>query len=97
MTGVVRMSFYKSTKWKHKRANILRRDEYLCQECKRYGKSTPATTIHHVIPLEQRPDLGYTNQNLLSLCAKCHDAFHDRTTHQLTELGKYWVNKIELE
>ena len=39
--------FYKSKKWKTKRQSILRRDEYLCRECKRYGKTTPATTVHH--------------------------------------------------
>ena len=30
--------FYKSTKWKRKREKILRRDGYMCQVSKRYGK-----------------------------------------------------------
>ena len=44
--------FYKNTKWKGKRERILKRDEYLFRECKRYGKSVAATTVHHVISLE---------------------------------------------
>ena len=34
------MVFYKTAKWKNKRGKILRRDEYLCRECRRYGKLT---------------------------------------------------------
>lgn len=45
------MSFYKKKTWIRKREKILKRDEYLCRECKRYGKTTQATTVHHIIPL----------------------------------------------
>jgi len=91
----VSMNFYKTAKWKAKRERILRRDEYLCQECKRYGKTTPATTVHHIYPLEQRPELGLVSDNLISLCNDCHNAMHDRTTNQLTALGLEWVGRIE--
>ena len=30
---------YTSTRWKHKRLAILRRDGYKCQRCKRYGRA----------------------------------------------------------
>jgi len=86
--------FYKSKKWKTKRQSILRRDEYLCRECKRYGKTTPATTVHHILPLEQRPDLKLNSQNLISLCNECHNQMHDRNTNELTEKGKQWVERI---
>lgn len=86
--------FYKATVWKNKRKRILKRDEYVCRECKRYGKTTAATTVHHVIPLEQRLDLKYANDNLISLCSKCHDKMHDRTNNQLTKLGEGWVVRI---
>ncbi len=92
------MNFYKSTKWKHKRANTLRRDEYLCQECKRYGKSTPAATVHHIIPLAwcliYDLCLALASINLVSLCKQCHDMVHDRTTDKLTELGLQWVRRM---
>lgn len=88
------MSFYKTTKWKNKREKILRRDEYLCRECKRYGKATAATTVHHVHPLEHRPEWALLSWNLIGLCNSCHDAMHDRTTGELTDLGQAWVERV---
>ena len=87
-------SFYKSARWKNKREKIMRRDQYLCQECKRYGRTTPATTVHHINPLEQYPELALVSANLVSLCGPCHDAMHDRTTGALTDAGKRWQEKI---
>lgn len=90
--------FYKSTKWEHKRSVVLRRDEYLCRECKRYGKTTPATTVHHIIPLTwcllYNVALALANINLVSLCGKCHDKMHDRASDKLTVLGLEWVKRI---
>jgi len=88
------MSFYKSRQWVNKREKILRRDEYLCRECRRYGKTTPATTVHHVNPLKDNPELALAGWNLISLCSRCHDAMHDRTTDALTALGRAWVERV---
>lgn len=93
--GVDSMNFYKSKQWKKKREAILRRDEYLCQECKRYGKTTPAKIVHHIIPLEQRPDLKLHNDNLVSLCFQCHEQMHNKMTNELTEKGLEWVERVE--
>lgn len=68
--------FYKSTKWLRKREAILRRDGYMCQKCKRYGKRVPATVVHHIKHLEDYPELAYDDSNLISLCAACHDKEH---------------------
>lgn len=87
-------NFYKSKRWKEKREKILRRDEYLCQECKRYGKATPATTVHHVIPIEQDMSLKLNSNNLISLCEQCHNKMHDRGSNNLTQLGKQWVDRV---
>ncbi len=87
-------NFYKSGRWKSKRERILKRDEYLCRECKRFGKSVLAATIHHINPLDQRPDLKLASDNLLSLCKKCHDKMHDRINNELTKLGEEWVVRI---
>lgn len=82
------LPFYKSTRWKHKRENILRRDEYMCRECKRYGRTAPAKTVHHINPLETHSDLAFASWNLVSLCNSCHDEMHDRINGNLTEKGK---------
>lgn len=80
--------FYKTKKWISKRERILRRDEYECRECKRYGKTTPAETVHHIYPLENYPEYKLSSNNLYSCCNQCHNSFHDRNTRELTDKGK---------
>ena len=79
------MSFYKSTSWRHKRERVLKRT--------RYGKSTPATTVHHIEPLKDKPKLRLEGNNLVSLCDKCHERMHNRDTNTLTPLGVEWVRR----
>jgi len=87
------MTFYKTRKWERKRLAILRRDKYLCRECSRYGRTTPANTVHHIYPLEERPDLALVSENLISLCPKCHERMHDKMTDRLTALGEQWQQR----
>jgi len=87
------VNFYKTTRWKSKRIKVLKRDEHLCRECKRYGKRTEATTVHHMHPLLERPDIRLESWNLLSLCGKCHEKMHDRNSDILTQLGESWREK----
>ncbi|TDL34567.1 HNH endonuclease [Jeotgalibacillus sp. S-D1] len=87
-------TFYDTSKWRKKRLIILKRDKFECQECKRYGKSTEALIVHHVNPLEFNPLLALINLNLLSLCKKCHGQMHIRDSHELTEKGKEWVERV---
>src|SRR5690606_3322743 len=85
---------YKSNKWIKKRAKILRRDEYLCQESKRYGKSVQADTVHHIYPVELYPELAFVDWNLLSLSHRQHNAMHIRDSHELTDKGLYWQERV---
>lgn len=86
---------YKDKKWRHKRETILRRDDYQCRECKRYGKTTKAEQVHHIYPLENYPELALNNHNLISLCTSCHDKMHNRETRELTENGQRLVERIK--
>lgn len=74
--AVTTYEFYHSPKWLRRRDMILRRDGYRCQRCKRYGRITQATTVHHIQHLEDRPDLAYDPANLMSVCQACHAALH---------------------
>nr|DAW41133.1 MAG TPA: NinG recombination protein [Caudoviricetes sp.] len=67
---------YKSARWRRKRAAILRRDGYLCQMCKRYGRRVQATTVHHIQHADEHPELGFTDSNLISVCERCHNKLH---------------------
>jgi 5-methylcytosine-specific restriction endonuclease McrA len=78
--------FYKSTTWEKKRLKILERDNYECQVCKEEGGFAPATTVHHIIHLKDRPDLALDDDNLLSVCAACHNREHpERFIHRIME------------
>lgn len=88
------MNFYNTKKWKDKRLKILRRDKYICVECKRYGKITEATTVHHIYPYELYPELRLDTKNLISLCEKCHNEMHNRKNHEITKKGKELQKRI---
>lgn len=86
--------FYRTPRWRRKRENILKRDEYKCKQCSRYGKTTEATTVHHVIPIETAPEHKLTNVNLMSLCSSCHGKMHDKLRGTLSELGRETLERV---
>lgn len=67
---------YNTPKWKQKRIRILKRDHYLCQECKKYGKRVDAQTVHHIKHVEEHPEFAFVDSNLVSLCNACHNKAH---------------------
>lgn len=67
---------YTSERWKKKRQKILRRDNYQCQECKRYGRNKQAIIVHHIKHVDEYPELAYIDSNLQSLCEACHNKMH---------------------
>ena len=70
-------------KWKKIRAKVLRRDEYLCRECKRYGKTTLANTVHHIKPASKYPELRF---NINTYIAVAQLAIILSMTETLTDL-----------
>lgn len=62
-------------KW---RLLVMQRDNWLCQECLRQSRITPATEAHHKIPLEERPDLALDVDNGEGLCWNCHELTKQR-------------------
>ena len=69
-------TFYQSKRWHKLRASVMRRDGYMCQNCKRYGRHREAQTVHHIQHLDEHPELAYDPKNLVSLCAECHNKAH---------------------
>ena len=78
---------YQSAKWKKKRLHILRKDGYLCQIAKRYGKTEEATVVHHIYPAEEYPQWQWADWNLISVSQAAHNQLENRNTGELTELG----------
>lgn len=68
--------FYYSTAWRRCRTAILGRDNHLCQSCLKKGILTSATTVHHIKPLDDYPELALDADNLESCCRQCHEEHH---------------------
>lgn len=85
--------FYKTKRWTRLRESALRRDGYMCQDAKRYGKRAEATTAHHIFPRDEFPEYQWELWNLVSLSGTAHDAMHDRITNALTEKGAEWLRR----
>ena len=88
------MDFYDSKKWIEKKSRILRRDGYMCQISKRYGKMIPAELVHHIFPLDEFPEYALADWNLISVSWKVHNALHDRQTNGLSEEGRQLLERI---
>ena len=65
---------YESTRWRKLRLQMLLRDGYLCQECRRQGLYTVANVVDHIIELRDDMSKAYDINNLESLCHACHNA-----------------------
>ncbi|MBD1373726.1 HNH endonuclease [Hazenella sp. IB182357] len=70
------LPFYKSAAWKKARETVLLRDHYLCQFCFMGNKIVQADIVHHIEHLSERPDKALDADNLISVCAKCHNRLH---------------------
>ena len=89
--------FYQSGICKRKRAMILRRDGYMCQLSKRYGKRVEAEVVHHIFPLEAYPEYALCNWNLIALSKAAHNKLHDRITNELTDEGKKLLRGVAIK
>lgn len=85
---------YKSRRWLAKRRVILLRDRFQCRECRRFGIAAEASVVHHAYPAEDFPEYAWEAWNLISLCAACHNAMHDRETGALTSRGLAWRRRV---
>ena len=85
--------YYGRAKHKAWRESVLRRAGYLCEECKRYGRTdenglpVAATTAHHIKHRDEYPELQYVVSNGRALCEACHNKAHPEKGGAR---GKYW-------
>ena len=70
-TPELRQKFYQSKRWRQLREYHLR-SEPLCQECFKNDIIEAGHTVHHLIPIEQSPQLCLDPKNLETLCLSCH-------------------------
>lgn len=65
------MSTYEQAEWETIRDNVIARDKYKCQRCGKRYKTIRGLSVHHIIP--RRIGGGNDDDNLITLCLKCHD------------------------
>lgn len=63
----LRTAFYRSTKWKRTRQQIIQRDGR-CTTCGTYDH----LQVHHITSITDAPDLALDPANLTTLCSTCH-------------------------
>lgn len=68
--------FYHSKDWKKAREQALVRDNYLCQHCLKKKRFTRATIVHHIVEVKEDWGKRFDIDNLISLCAACHNRVH---------------------
>ena len=83
---------YHTMRWRKLRAAILRRDGYMCQEARRFGKHVEAETVHHCWPAEEYPEFAWAPWNLVSITIEAHRAMHN-ADGSLTALGEAWKRR----
>ena len=67
-------AWYSTARWREMRKRLLQRKPY-CLYCKkREGRIVKATVADHIIPHKGNPALFWDEDNLQSLCKRCHDS-----------------------
>ena len=89
--------FYKSAAWKSIRDTAMKRDAWLCVDCLKSGRVTPAEEVHHIIPLTPEnvsdPTVTLNLDNLVSVCRECHKKRHGARVRRYTvdEMGRVTI------
>ena len=71
--------FYRTRRWKSIRKRVLADHHHECQDCRARGRLTPATLVHHELPLRDYPEYALTpklpdgTDQLIPLCDPCHE------------------------
>lgn len=69
--------YSKTAEWGYWRNAVFKRDDYVCQDCKKSGAEIGRLEPHHIIPVREilinkQYNLIYDVSNGITLCRKCH-------------------------
>ncbi|USD32048.1 MULTISPECIES: HNH endonuclease [Vibrio] len=90
-------SFYDSQEWR-KLSKLKRTITPLCEVCLYENITTPAEVADHIREIEDRPDLKYCINNLMSLCRTCHNIKTNQVAMNRNKgtLRKYYCDYFKL-
>lgn len=72
-------AFRSSSVWKHKRKEILDRDDHICKIC----GNNKDLQVHHILSISTHPMLRLENTNLITVCTHCHEQIHNGIYNQV--------------
>ena len=83
-----------TNRWRELRLTKLMNNP-LCEVCEREGRSSLASEVHHIKPVESvyaqqaMEHLMYSYDNLMSVCHQCHVSIHiDMKSHSKDNIKK---------
>tara|TARA_R110000765_G_scaffold401626_1_gene497038 strand:- start:224 stop:490 length:267 start_codon:yes stop_codon:yes gene_type:complete len=74
---------YNDPTYKKFRLDVLKRDKFTCQMCKKRGKKT-RLNVHHIMKWSSAASLRFDIDNGITLCKKCHDSVQGKESHYVT-------------
>jgi len=81
----------KDPRWQKKRLEILQRDNWCCQGC--FDESS-TLNVHHKIYKKNHNIWDYEDDELITLCEKCHDIEHKMRSIYESVLLKFISKKF---
>jgi 5-methylcytosine-specific restriction enzyme A len=90
-------AFYKSKAWENCRDYVLSRDIGLCQNCTTPVNPVPADTVHHIKHLRDFWELRLDPDNLISVCASCHNKLHPEKWRRKRKILNKRIKVIEVK
>lgn len=92
-----RQKVYQTTLWKNMTKQQIQ-NVPLCQVCEIEGRITLAEHSHHLISFvgkseEEKQQLAFNPDNIVSVCAKCHNEIHNgkyRGCTSVKQIKQYW-------
>ena len=67
------MSIYSHPQWQRRRLEIMQRDHFTCRRC---GDDQNTLNVHHRRYRVDRRIWEYDDDDLVTLCRRCHEAVH---------------------
>jgi hypothetical protein len=83
--------YFKDPQWQRKRLEIFERDDFKCMVCM---DATNQLHVHHKQYLPGNKPWEYEDNWLITLCASCHDKFHEKFNIKPKNVRKY-KNEID--
>ncbi len=60
--------------WQIQQRKRLQEADVYCRGC----RQSPGVDIHHVVPVHERPELAFSEDNITLLCDACHQVHHEK-------------------